>query len=674
MVMIVSWNWLKDFVPLTMSPEEIVSRLTMSGLNHESTEHVGDDLAIDLEVTSNRSDCLGHIGVAREISVLCGQPLTISEPELTAGGPPVATLTSVTVEVPQLCPRYTARVLRGVRIGPSPKWLADRLTTLGIGVINNVVDVTNYVMMECGQPLHAFDLGRLTEGRIVVREARAQETLAAIDHRTYPLQPGMCVIADAIRPVAIAGVMGGAETEVTERTQDLLIEAADFSPLSVRATARGLRLHSPSSYRFERRVDQHGIDWASRRACQMILQLAGGTLAAGVVDVTATPPQPHPPVTLRLSQIKRILGIEIPTDTIRKILTALGNQEQHSSASELVTVPPTWRRDLSREVDLIEEVARVHGYDKIPEDVGVPMASSHTTDQERVLDMARDTLVASGFFEALTPSLVELELAEDFSPSSAAPCLKVGLAMLRGADHLRKSLVPSLLRVAQLNESLGNRHLDFFETARVYLPRPGDLPNERYMVGLVSRRPFGYLKGLIETLVERLRHGQSVEVRLWQHPYLAQGTGVELWLNGEPFGYLGVLSAQAQKKADIRQEMVVAELNFESLVHAAVLVPQFSPVSMYPSVQYDLNLIVDEKVRWGNLADTVRSVTGDMLEQLEYCETYRDYQKDGHGRKRLLFSLRLRSLTRTLTGDEADQIRRSVLAACEQHHGAQLLA
>ena len=292
--MIVSWNWLKQYVPLTMSPREIEERLMMAGLNHEETHEVGDDLAIDLEVTSNRPDCLGHIGIAREVSVLWDCPLTVPAARPAEGQTRVEDLVHVRINCPDLCSRYTARVVRGVRVGPSPDWLVDRLTTIGIAAINNVVDVSNYVMMECGQPLHTFDYGKLRAeediGReIIVRRPQAGEVIEAIDHKTYRLDPDMCVIADARVPVAIGGVMGGAATEVDQQTCDVLVEAADFDPISIRTTARRLSLHSDSSYRFERRVDSQGIDWASRRCGELILETAGGELAAGVVDVGAAP-------------------------------------------------------------------------------------------------------------------------------------------------------------------------------------------------------------------------------------------------------------------------------------------------------------------------------------------------------------------------------------------------
>jgi len=337
--MLVSWNWLKQYVELDMPVEELQRRLTFSGLNHESTTEQGGDLAIDLEVTSNRPDCLSHIGIAREIAVLFGKELKLPAAAPRESTTPVDKLLAVRIECPDLCLRYTARVIRGVKVGPSPRWLARRLETIGITPINNVVDISNYVLMECGQPLHTFDFGRLEGAEIVVRRPRPGETIEAIDHKTYTPGPDSCLICDAQRPVAIGGVMGGAQTEISPATTDVLIESAEFDPLSIRNTARLLGLHSDSSYRFERRVDPEGLDWASRRCCELILELAGGELAAGVVDV-GQPPPPREPITLRFEQLRRILGIDVPTERAREILLALGNKEVVSGQWPVASAKP----------------------------------------------------------------------------------------------------------------------------------------------------------------------------------------------------------------------------------------------------------------------------------------------------------------------------------------------
>jgi len=282
--MLISWEWLSDYIKLDESIDKVVDRWALSGLNHESTHEVEGDSVIDLEVTSNRADCLGHIGIAREASVLYSVPLQVPNPVLKTSKESVHEVLKVENRFTEACPRYTARVIRGVKIGPSPEWFAKRLRALGIRPINNVVDATNYVMMECGQPLHAFDLARVGSGQIIIRPATDKEDFQAIDHRSYVLDSQMVVIADDKRPLALGGVMGGVDSEVTESTVDLLIEAASFVPMGIRRTARKLKLHSPSSHRFERHIDPNGLDWASLRCCHWILEFAGGQLLDGLIE------------------------------------------------------------------------------------------------------------------------------------------------------------------------------------------------------------------------------------------------------------------------------------------------------------------------------------------------------------------------------------------------------
>lgn len=670
--MLVSWKWLQDYVSLNMSPDELVERLAMAGLNHEASQSVADDLQIDLEVTSNRPDCLGHIGVAREVSVLWRTGLSVPSPQPVEAGPPVAELTKVSIACPELCYRYTARVLQGVRISPSPQWLVERLATIGIPAINNVVDVTNYVMMECGQPLHAFDFAKLAGPEIRVREALPGEQFAAINHKTYPLEAGMCVIADAERAVALGGVMGGAETEVSEATTDVLIEAADFAPLSIRTTARKLALHSPSSYRFERGVDPRGVDWASRRCCELILQLAGGRLAQGVLAAGQGLAE-REPIVLRLAQLPRVMGIEIDGDEVQRILTALGCEAAARDERRVTFVPPSWRRDLTREIDLIEEVARIHGYDQIPEDVGVPMAPSHRSDEDRVLGRVRQVLVCAGFDEAITASVVSEELAAVFSPWTDAAAVRTSTPMLKGADRLRRSLIPSLLEVRRINESLGNPIIELFETARIYLPVAGGLPQEQGTLGIVSGGNYYRVKGVVEALLGAVHSDIRLEAADIQQPLLDPLKSSELRVRGQCLGYLGELSADGWKQAGLRAGATVAEIRLDLLVGLADLIPKYTEPSPYPAIERDMNLIVDEAVRWAALAETVQHAVGECLESLTYQETYRDPQKDGAGKKRLLFSITLRSRQRTLTNEEADRIRQHVVDACQGAHGAVLL-
>ncbi|MCE9527060.1 MAG: phenylalanine--tRNA ligase subunit beta [Planctomycetales bacterium] len=673
--MLVSWNWLKEYVDLAgLKPEEVANRLMLAGLNLESIKDAGSDVCIDLEITSNRPDCLGHIGVAREIAVLFEKPLKLPTPSPESPAPSPAPF-PVRVDSTDLCPRYTARVIRGIKVKSSPAWMVQRLAAIGQPAINNIVDITNYVLMECGQPLHAFDLKKLLGQQIIVRRAKKNEPFIAIDHKTYALDEHMCVIADAQRPVALGGVMGGAETEIIPSTVDVLIESAQFAPLAIRTTSRALRLSSDSSYRFERGTDPEGVDWASRRCCQLILELAGGTLVEGVTDV-GQKPVPREPVVLRLAQVERILGIKIPAERVRQILTALGCRQSSADSQQIKTIPPSWRRDLTREIDLIEESARIHGYDAIPEDAAVPMTSSHRTDADRVLARARQVLTAAGFNEAMTRSVVSEECSAAFSPWSAAEPLVANTPMVKGEDRIRRSLVPSLLGARKHNESVGNASAELFETARIYLPQGAGLPSEQSTLTAVSGEGFLHLKGVVEILLSAINPNLKLEVRDYQPANSDCSPAIEvseLQLAGKRLGFLGNVTPAGLKQFGLRKETAILEIDLGSLVPLAVLIPKFSPVSAFPTISRDLNLIVDEPLRWSELESVVRASAGEFLDAAEYLDTYRDTAKDGPGKKRLLFSLTLRAQSRTLTSEEADQTRDAVVAACAAKFGAKLL-
>ena len=670
--MLVSWNWLKDYVSLNMTPEELADRLAMTGLNHEGTETVGDDTCVDLEVTSNRPDCLGHIGIAREISVVFDVPLKITDPSPTESSEAASGLIDVDIQCLALCSRYQARVIQGVKIGPSPDWLAKRLETIGIAVINNIVDISNYVLMEIGQPLHTFDYGKIAGQKIIVRQADQGERFTAIDHKTYELDENTCVIADADRAVALGGVMGGAETEVSDATTDVLVEAAEFDPLSIRSTARKLKLFSPSSYRFERGVDSEYVDWASRRCCELILDIAGGQLARGVVDV-GTKREINTSITLRLDQIPRVLGIDVSPADVERILIALGNEKLNIDQQSIQVQPPSWRRDLEREIDLIEEVARIHGYEKIPEDVGVRMAASHRRDEDRRDDCVRHVMTAAGYDEALTPSMVSEDWGSAFSPWTDAEAIQSGTPLLRGADRLRRSLIPSLLGARRENEALSNPIVELFETAKIYLPKPNGLADEWWMLGITSGADFLSVKGVVESVAAELNSEIELSAEATDQALLKPDASCLLRLGDEVCGYVGEVTPAGLKQFGLRSPATVAEVRLDLLGRHSDFVRQQQPLSPFPAIEQDLNFIVDEQVTWGQLASQVRDAAGRLLEEIRYRETYRDASSDGDGKKRLIFSVQLRSFDDTLTGQQADEVRSAIVTACGDKLGAKLL-
>jgi phenylalanyl-tRNA synthetase beta chain len=684
--MLVSLKWLSNYVDLPMSPEELEFRLSLSGLNHEGTDTINGDVVVDLEVTSNRGDCLGHIGVAREVSVLYGLPLTIPEPKVSVGSVLVDSLLTVENQFADDCPRYTARVIQGVKVGPSPDWLVEALQSVfwkrkkdgsleQFQSINNVVDATNYVLMECGQPLHAFDYAKVAGSKIIVRPAQKGEKIDAIDHKQYELDQSMCVIADAKEALAVAGVMGGADSEVDESTTDLVIESAIFTPLSVRRTARRLKLHSPSSYRFERKVDPVGVDWASRRVCEMIVDMAGGSVADGVIDTAATIPD-RQPIVLRLTQLERILGIQIDRADVTRILTALGCSESGTSDDALTNVPPTWRHDLTREADLIEEVARIHGYDKIPEDSPIPVAPSSRRSFDTAMDRVRHVMTASGLSEAMTPSIVTAAVDESLSPWTDRQALQTETPMLKGARRLRRTLIPSLLQGRAKNWASASIEANLFEIAHVYLPGESAdaLPDEQYSLGILSGQDFFTVKGLIETLIRRMGIEQTLDFESVDRTGFVAGGCAGFSLGDQLLGYIGKVDSKVMKGLKLPGEVVAAELSLPLLMEHSQLVPQQKAVSQFPSIQRDLNFVVAETVRWSEMENVVRAAVGTELASVTYLETYRDEKKDGKESKRVLMTVELQKHDATLSGEQADELIGKVIDACGKKLSAKLLS
>jgi len=690
--MIVSKNWLADYVQVTAPVDALVERLLMSGLNHESTEVRGADTAIEIEVTSNRPDCLGHIGVARELAVLFDRPLHVPDPRPLEGGGAAAESIAIEIRAPEICPFYCGRVIRGVRIGPSPAWLVERLATVGVASVNNVVDVTNYVMLECGQPLHAFDLKKIRGGRIVVRRAAAGEAFTAINHKTYELTDHMCVIADAERPVALAGVMGGADSEIEADTTDILLESAQFAPLAVRAAARGLVLASASSYRFERGPDPATVDWASRRAAAMILEVAGGTLERGVVEAGELACSPAA-IVLDDRRVGEVLGVDVSVARQHAILIGLGFVPQPASGPGTATrwQAPTWRRDVWREIDLVEEIARIEGYDRVPEDQPIAARPVELSPRETAIRRVSDVLVAAGLCEAMTRSVVAAPLEAAGSPWTDAPPLVCRPALVRGADRLRRTLVPSLLDARAGSVAVAAPHGDLFEIAHAYLPRtappPADLEagspvEEPLLVACVAAGGYARAKGLAEAVLARLGVGAdgsdaTIEYRPAEVGFLARGRTAELILHrhgaaGVRVGVCGEVAEAALESFSLAGPVAAMELRLDRLDFAVQRERKLVRPSDFPAVERDINLVVDETVVWADVVVAIQGAAGPLLEHCRLVQVWQDAERLGAGKKSVVVSLRLRSATGTLSGDDASRVVDAVVKACGDRVGATL--
>jgi phenylalanyl-tRNA synthetase beta chain len=647
----VPMSWLKEYVDVPASPQELAKLLVMAGVGVESIE--GD--VLDLEITANRADLLSMLGVARETGVNLRKPVRIPEIKLVESGDDIAKAFAVEVAAPDLCSRYTARAVLGVKIGPSPSWLVERLEAAGVRSVNNVVDITNHVLLESGQPLHAFDAKLLRGRKIVVRRANAGEKIVAIDGKEYGLTRDNLVIADAERAGAIAGVMGGKESEITNATVDVLIESAQFDPVSIRRTGRRLGLSSDSSYRFERGVDYDTVDWASRRAVQLILELAGGKALKGVIDVSV--PRPERPVAkVRPARISQVLGLGVAPSRVREILTGLGSQVAGTDAALEVT-SPVGRRDLKIEVDYIEEVARIEGYDKIPCDTSFGLRVAVDNVEDLVREETRATLTGLGAYEALTWSFAEANTPNRVS--FWTPDAPIPLRDPQGnVDRtLRESVIPRLLEVLQTNESYKEALRPVFEIAHLYR-REGKSYGEKNVLAIAAPGdPLG-VKGLLETTLARL--GIAFELAPASLPFLEAGSAAEVKIGGAAAGYLGQSTAAL---TELRAPASVAEVDFEAIVKVARLTRPYKDFNRQPPVDRDLAVVLADAVTWKQVETAVRAAAPPTLESVRFLTEYRGKGIDP-GHKSWAFSMLFRG-DRTLTGPEVDQAVQAILKALE---------
>ena len=676
-----SLAWLNAHLDQPVSAEEASSVLTGLGFPVEAIESVTtsagtSDTALDVEITSNRPDCLSHLGLARELSAATGRALIApddAEPEAT--DQPVDDITSVDNQSSELCPVYTARVVRGVTVGPSPKWLADRLEAIGLRPINNVVDVTNYVLFELGQPLHAFDMQTLAEQRIVVRPAAKGESFKAIDESEHTLDDSMLVIADAKRPVAVAGVMGGAATEVSDATADVLLESAMFEPLSVRRTARTLKLASDSSYRFERGVDPLGIERASRRAAALIQHLAGGSIAEG--RIRAGEPEPEPTaVSLRPERANQLLGLDPPviSDQQAQYLDRLGLSPKQNGEAIRCTIPPR-RLDLVREVDLIEEIARLHGLDQVPVQQKIHIVARPPQTRVSARQTLGRALAAHGYHETITFSFLEPGQGEPFLPAEASPAT-VEAQRQSAQSMLRPALLPSLLICRKANQDLGNRDVQLYECAACWHEQQGAIA-ERDHLALLADAPHAEaalrsMRGTLEELIEQLG-GQPSRAGCAVEPIedTRFHTAGRFAVNGQEVGRFGCVSQALQQRFDLQTPVVAAELDLPSLL--ALYPPQRGGGALprYPGIERDISVVVEETVPWQRIDRAVAEAEPALLEGLDFLDVYRG-KPIAKGQKSVSFRLRFRDPTRTLRHEEVDPQVQSVIDQLKRDANAEL--
>jgi len=665
-----SLKLLKQYCPTDLGAKQVAELLTRAGLEVEEIIALDGDTVLEAEVTSNRPDWNNHIGVARDLAAASGAELVIPGISFDEVQPPSARMTSVAVDDFAACPCYTARMITDVHVAPSPRWLREAVEALGLRPINNVVDITNFVLFECGQPLHAFDFDKLAEGRIVVRRARSGERITSIDGRNHELCPEDLVIADGKRPVAVAGVMGGLDTEISDATTTVLLESAFFDPMTVKSTSRRLDLVSDSSFRFERRVDPGRIDWASNRAASLIARIAGGKIHEGLIDVTKIDLS-MPKVTLRYERLKRVLGMAVDPERIRRILSKLGFSILFEDEEVLTVRVPTFRADVTMEVDLIEEVARLVGYDNIRAQPTMRIRPGHIPAAMTATNRAAQILSACGYLEGVTFSFGSEEETERYSPWGGNGVLKTRTVVRAGCNSLRKTLMPSLLESYRLNRRRGNRAVRLFEIAHVFLPtRSGPLPYEKTVLGMVDGDGFRSAKGAVQVLFERFGV-ENVQTVREDREIFEKGTALSFKADGKLLGVIGKLSAAEAERFEMTDTPALAEIDFDLVMHLASPVKRYKPVPTTPASRRDLAVVVDAATDWADVEGAVFECAVDILESLEFFDEYRGPQVP-KGTKSLAFSICLRDPSRTLSSNEVDEAMNRILKHLESKLGAKL--
>lgn len=664
----------------------------MVGLAIDAVADSDGDSVLDVEVPSNRPDCLSHVGIAREVAVIeSGQ---VSHPSGTPARVEgnAANFTSVEIRDADLCPRYAARLVRGVKIAPSPAWLAKRLEEIGQRPINNVADITNYVLHELGQPLHAFDFPKLAGRRIVVRRAVAGEKLKTLDGVERKLDANMLVIADAERPVALAGVMGGEDSEISALTTEVLIESAYFNPDSVRQTARALGMDTEASRRFERGADCENVLRAQTRCVELICEIAGGLATEDAIDVYRNP-LPARTISFRPARVESLTSLRVEEPEMKRILTALGIPQAPITPDEWSCAPPSWRIDLEREEDLVEEIARHSGYDKIGSELPPSSQSGEYQPKEIRIRALRRALQSLGFDEAINFSFIEIghEQQIELLPSLIQPGSEPGFVTLKNPiieDEvlMRPTLIPSLLKALRHNLNHGVRDVRLFETGRVFAKSvPGELPNEREALALIAsgaaaeakraqadrETDFYHLKGSLEAAVAALNRGPlGFAGSVIKH--LREGQAARITLaDGTTIGSLGRLSESVSEAYKFRQPVYVAELDLTSLLATEENAVHYEPLPRYPSVVRDMTILVDRHV---TLHDMLQAVANESVEDCRRAQLVGTYEGSNipEGKRAVTLRIEYRSDERTLRDEEVEERQRGLIDSLLRRYSAQL--
>jgi phenylalanyl-tRNA synthetase beta chain len=671
----VTYNWLKDFADIKISAAALAEKLTMAGLEVKSVEEKAGDFVFEIEITSNRPDWLSVAGVAREAAALTGKKL--KESQGTRHKSQRKEKFDIRIEDKKDCSIYTARVIRNVKVGPSPKWLKDRLELIGLRSVNNVVDITNYVLFELGEPLHAFDLDKLSGKEIIVRRAKNNEALETIDGQTRKLGADILVIADEQKAVAVAGVMGGKDAEVVESTKNILLEAAIFNPVIVRRSRQKLGMNSDASYRFERGIDPQAVEAASLRASELIAECCGGeevcAESSGILSGKI------PELDFSLESIKKYLGIDIPAARVKDILISLGFKIKAKTKAVLAVSVPSWRLDVKAEIDLVEELARIYGFENIPSTLASVVLNNQKEKSQDHLSLIKDILVGLGLNEVITHSLIERKSLDGFWNRNDA-LIEVANPLSLEQELMRPMLIPSLAGRVAYNLRQQNPHINIFEIAKTYKLDSGKI-QEKYAlalalcgtnsqwfgpkIGHVQDEPgFLHLKGIIETLLSRL----GLETKKSQLCFI-DNEQVEVLYDKERVGILRKLPGKILEALDIKhKELFVAELDLEEKILPKVNLEKkfrLALVPRYPGITRDITLPIKSEIPLEDVTGAIYGLKESLLAEAGFKDSY----EGGNvpvGFKRITISCKYCSDSRTLTEDEVAPAHERIVKALQE--------
>ncbi len=667
----ISRNWLNDYIQLDLPIPELIDTLNRIGMLVDSWEDLGHDVVLEIETYANRPDTLGHLGIARELSAALGVPLKENEWPLIETEEEIGGVFDIQILDENLCPRYCGKIVRHVEVGPSPAWLQERLAAMGLSSINNVVDVTNYVLYATAQPIHAFDLNKLEGEKILVRRAKKNEALRTLEGVDVSLTSDMLVIADGKKPIALAGVIGGEDSAVTQKTRDVLIECATFDPVSVRQTWKKLAVPTDASYRFERGTDISFPPRAAKMAASLLCQM-GGKALKGTLDVYPKTRKPRT-VVLRHQRITNLLGVEVKSDFVLNILTCLDMNAESQQPGIWQVKVPTFRVDIEREADLVEEIARFYGYENIPSQLPAFQTEDIRVDPERALnERMRQLLFHAGYDEVVNYSFTDSEKDEVFNSGLSA--LRIRNPISSRASHLRTNLLSGLLETISWNRNRGAEGVHVFETGKIYF-WDDSISRERRHLGLATwgrlgahhwqevdrETDFFHLKGTLESLMAQMRF-EPVAFKGAASPYFQTDYSLELSVKGTVVGYLGKLKSEILGALDLKDTVWAAEIDLDGLFELQPHPFQYSPVIKFPSILRDVSFLVSRDINYQEIKAAVDKLA---IPNLESYDLYDRYTGSSVPKNKVSLSMRFifRNPQKTLLAEEVDELQEKIMKA-----------